>query len=301
MADVLSRTGVTWSKGLHASGWLVPAPLCLVEGTAGHGDICNRTHKSRLMSNPTDPQDAPFQPPESISYRPETIQILVYSDLACPWCYVGQKRLEEAIQLYKNQESQPITVECKPYLIDPSTALEGEPLEQYCQRRFGETRPHWIERLQGEGSTVGAAFDDWNWWPNTKMAHEFVYYGSHLKQVDTAKLYKVLFHYLYEQGKNISIIDQLVHVAEHEFPDWDRKDLRDYLEKSKGARSVRDEMYQGRRCYQITSVPFFLVYSEAAGIPPIGFSGAQLPETFLQVFEEINDKTAQSRLKSKAM
>ncbi|GKZ00529.1 hypothetical protein MPSEU_001005300 [Mayamaea pseudoterrestris] len=243
--------------------------------------------------------DAPFQPPETISYRPETIQVLVYSDIACPWCYIGEKRLLEAIQLYKNQDTQPITVECKPYLIDTSTATEGEPLEQYCQKRFGDAHPELITRLKTEGTKVGAAFGDWSSWPNTKSAHEFVYYGNKIQKVETAKLYMILFQALYEQGRNISLIDQLIHVAEQEFPDWDRKDLRDYLEKGKASRFVRDEMYQGRRCYQITSVPFFLVYSEASGIPPIGFSGAQLPDTFLQVFEEINEKTMQYKLKNK--
>ena len=246
-----------------------------------------------------DDSNGAFQPPESITYRPETIQVLVYSDIACPWSYIGQKRLQEAIQLYQNQETQPITVECKPYLIDPSTDLQGEPLTQYCQKRFGDTNPKWIQRLKPEGAKVGASFADWAWWPNTKTCHEFIHYGSTVQKVDTAKLCMTLCDYLFEQGKNISLIDQLVHVAEHEFPDWDRKELRDYLEKGKGARAVRDEMYQGRRCYQITSVPFFLVYSEASGIPPIGFSGAQLPDTFLQVFDEINEKTAQYKLKNK--
>lgn len=241
-------------------------------------------------------KDEPFQPPESISYKPETIQVLVYSDLACPWCYVALKRLRKAIERYENTETQPITIECKPYRIDPSTALEGEQLEAYCKKRWGSS--DWIAHLKEEGAKDGADFANWKWWPNTASAHEFVYYGSAIKNEDTDKLNMILFKYLYEQGRNIGLIDELCHVAEHEFPDWDRKDLRDYLEKGKGAKSVRDEMYQGRRCYQITSVPFFLVFSEASGIPPIGFSGAQMPDTFLQVFEEINDKTTRFKLKS---
>ena len=59
----------------------------------------------------------------------------VYSDLACPWCYVGKRRLDKAIQQFTEGTSHTITVKWHPYIIDKHTAEKGEDYVAYNIRR----------------------------------------------------------------------------------------------------------------------------------------------------------------------
>lgn len=63
----------------------------------------------------------------------QAINIDVYSDLSCPWCYVGKRRLDKAIQQFT---SASITVNWHPYIIDKKTAPEGEEYMAYNIRRY---------------------------------------------------------------------------------------------------------------------------------------------------------------------
>ena len=60
------------------------------------------------------------------------ININVYSDLSCPWCYVGKRRLDKAIQQFSPSN---ITVNWYPYIIDKNTAQKGEEYMAYNIRR----------------------------------------------------------------------------------------------------------------------------------------------------------------------
>ena len=63
---------------------------------------------------------------------PQSITVDVYSDLSCPWCYVGKRRLDKAIQQYTEAG---ITVHWHPYIIDKNTAEMGEDYMAYNTRR----------------------------------------------------------------------------------------------------------------------------------------------------------------------
>ena len=65
----------------------------------------------------------------------KTLVINATSDLACPWCYVGAKRLENAAKKFEN--SLKVEVRWTPYMIDMRTKPEGEDYNAYCQRRWG--------------------------------------------------------------------------------------------------------------------------------------------------------------------
>lgn len=115
---------------------------------------------------------------------PRTITVTVYSDLACPWCYVGQRRLRRAIEQFEQEQQQrystqddriQIQVIWKPYQIDPNTNIDGEEFEAYNRRRWGSSG--WTTHLRHEGKLDGALFHNWLWWPNTLRAHQWIQYG----------------------------------------------------------------------------------------------------------------------------
>ena len=71
-----------------------------------------------------------------MSERP-SITIDVISDVACPWCFLGMKRLEHAVELASDVDVQ---VRWRPYQLDPSIPKEGLPRRKYMLDKFGSAR-----------------------------------------------------------------------------------------------------------------------------------------------------------------
>jgi predicted DsbA family dithiol-disulfide isomerase len=161
-----------------------------------------------------------------------TIKVVVWSDLACPWCYVGHKRLAQGIAKFHAEQERErskksdggadrqvlveVQVEWKPYMIDPGTNAQGEDMEAYCRRRWGGAG--WTHHLRQEGSKSGANFGNWKWWSHTGLAHQWVQYGKERHGASTDLMNSILFEALYESGRNLSSLDVLVDLAREHFP-----------------------------------------------------------------------------------
>jgi len=176
-------------------------------------------------------------------------------------------------------------------MIDPGTKLEGEEYLAYNRRRWGGDG--WTGHLRHSGKPVGANFANWKWWPHTLKAHQLVAYfeqkRNNQQQEDTTdRTNQALFEVLYEEGENPSSVDVLVEsvgVKKLGLSDWEAEELRLFLEQDKAAAQVKHEISEGRKKFQISGVPYFVIGKE--GQKPYGFSGAQPPETFLEIFEEL--------------
>jgi predicted DsbA family dithiol-disulfide isomerase len=173
-------------------------------------------------------------------------------------------------------------VEYKPFRVDPSTALDGEELDAYCQRRWGNST--WLETLPRYNSKE--KFANWRYWPNTKAAFEFLQFGK-TQGADSMQLAEVLFCATYERGLNVSGADALVHLAQEHYGDWNLQTLRDCLEMESNQKDVAAAMYEGRKKYRISSVPFFVIGTSLSDVTPFAFAGAQPSETLVAVFEEL--------------
>ena len=212
---------------------------------------------------------------------------------------MGQKRLEKAITTFPSSSSTnnghtsptsavssstQINVEWRPYLIDPNTNPSGEEFEAYNQRRWGSSG--WTNQLKSEGRKDGAHFQKWDWWPNTINAHCLIKFAKEQHNVETSKCNSALFNALYEEGKNISLVDVLVQVGKDDL-NLPEDGLKSYLESKEGVSDVRKEIAKGQRQYQISGVPFFIIEKEGSDDPPYGLSGAQKSQTFVNVFENL--------------
>lgn len=207
---------------------------------------------------------------------------------------MGQKRLESAIQTFQSQDNNNnnnnINVVWKPYMIDPGTKATGEDFQSYNRRRWGSSG--WTHHLKSEGRKdgFGATFSDWKWWPNTLKAHCLVQFAQEKYNVDTSKSNSALFHALYEQGKNISLIDTLVQIGVRDLGLPDEGELREYLEGESGDTKVKHEIQEGQSMYRISGVPYFVIGKDSDDTGrPYGFSGAQSQDAFLNVFEELSE------------
>jgi len=141
------------------------------------------------------------------------IEVEVWSDLACPWCYVGQKRIDKAVAELGDKAEVEITWHA--FLLDPSYHVnhpEGEPLEPFYQAKFGKNIDAIKERLLASGRPDGALFSNWNFRPNTVSGHRLVALAR--RNGNSHEANKALFRKSYEEGKNISLPEVLEEVSE---------------------------------------------------------------------------------------
>src|SRR5688572_15472998 len=105
--------------------------------------------------------------------KPLTIDVA--SDVICPWCYIGKKRLEKAILLLQGVEPQ---IHWLPFQLNPGMPKEGMPRAEYRKAKFGsaERAKSLDERVIAEGRSEGIdfAFDRIKRTPNTTAAHQLI-------------------------------------------------------------------------------------------------------------------------------
>ena len=183
-------------------------------------------------------------------------------------------------------------------MIDPGTKTDGEEFEVYNIRRWGSSG--WTHSLKRAGRKVGANFNDWKVWPNTLKAHQLIAYvtdpkrhgENESKPTTTSECNAAIFDAMYECGENISLTETLVKIAtdrlgvsQSEVPL-----LQTHLENNEGGKDVVREIQTGRKRYNIQGVPYFIIGAvdgEQSLGRPYGFSGAQDPSTFVEIFEEL--------------
>ena len=82
---------------------------------------------------------------------------MLYYDTTQHTSYVGQKKLNNAVDAFQSPSNPPVLVEWKPYVIDPGTKVDGEEFEAYNIRRWGSSG--WTHSLKRSGRLVGANFN----------------------------------------------------------------------------------------------------------------------------------------------
>lgn len=180
-------------------------------------------------------------------------------------------------------------VDWKPFLLDASASKEAQPIENYAEKRFGAGWREMYSRLQNEGSRDGAPFADWKWRCNTVKALQLVEFAKN-HGVDSTKSKETLFDALYEKGEDVSSVDVLVMIGKERLGlESEEAAMRQYLERDEGAKEVHDQIAHGVGKYGIRGVPYFVIQRKGTSQKPYGVSGAQLPETFVEVFEEFNE------------
>src|SRR5215218_5795732 len=87
------------------------------------------------------------------------MKVEIYSDVVCPWCYIGERRFERALAAYP--ASEPVEVVFRPYQLDPGAPAEARPLRRYLEARFGGSADGMTRQVgaaaAGEGITI-----DWD-------------------------------------------------------------------------------------------------------------------------------------------
>jgi predicted DsbA family dithiol-disulfide isomerase len=198
------------------------------------------------------------------------MQIDVVSDVICPWCFVGKRRLERALALRPELAA---TLSWRAFQLNPEMPSDGISREQYGGSR-GAGQIFATVSAAGRGEGIDFAFERIRRIPNTLRAHRLI----HLAALEgcAGEVVEGLFQAYFLDGLDIGDIEALATIAAQ--ADLDAAEIRRYLAGEAGTNEVRAEEHRARRL-GIHAVPYFVLDRGYA------ISGAQEPEMFLPLFD----------------
>ena len=203
------------------------------------------------------------------------MQVDIYSDIVCPWCYVGKRRMERALTLVGSD----VQVIWRPFQLNPTMPLDGMDRTTYLKAKFGslEAFGQMEEQLLAAGADeqIPFAFEKIQRTPNTFAAHRLVWYAAQQEKQDS--VVDALFRGYFLEGKNIGDVTTLTHVAAE--AGLDRTETEEFLASDKGVVEVKAEEAVGRQL-GIRGVPYFVFNGT------VSISGAQPPDIFVSAIQQ---------------
>lgn len=205
-----------------------------------------------------------------------SLVVQVISDVICPWCFIGKRRLEQAI----NKSGGPVTVRWLPFQLNPAMPKEGISRREYRTKKFGS----W-ERSQeldarviavGKDDGIQFAFDRIERTPNTHDAHRLIWLAD--KEGVQNAVVEALFRAYFTDGRDIADPQTLLNVVAEAGLERDKAEV--VLKGNDGLEALRESEQLSRR-HRVDGVPFFIINEQ------ITLGGAQQPETFLEAFGQV--------------
>lgn len=192
----------------------------------------------------------------------QSISVDVVSDVVCPWCYIGQKRLGKAVAGLADVD---VHVRWRPFQLDPTIPAEGKDRRAYMLDKFGsEERIHQIHaRIEPLGAAEGIAFafDAIKVAPNTLDAHRVIRWAGAVGETEQNRLVDRMFKLNFEEGANLG--DHAVLVEAARDSGMDTSIVESLLPTDADVEAVRAEIATASRM-GITGVPCFLLENKYA-------------------------------------
>ena len=205
------------------------------------------------------------------------LTIEIYSDVVCPWCYIGKRRLERALDQLNGAARARIT--WRPYQLNPTIPEDGMDRTTYLAAKFGsldafrQMEEHVLSA--GAAERIPFAFDKISRTPNTFLAHRLIWYAEQQGRQDA--VVESLFRGYFTEGADIGSVPVLGQLA-------GRADLavavvESFLHSEEGATEVKAEEAVGHRL-GIHGAPYFVINGS------ISISGAQPPDIFVSAIQQ---------------
>jgi predicted DsbA family dithiol-disulfide isomerase len=206
-----------------------------------------------------------------------SIEIDIYSDVICPWCYLGKKRLEAALEATGKKTK--VQVSFLPFELNPDTPPEGLDHKAHLAAKFGGENAlkaaH--DRLAQLGKEAGIEyrFDSIQRTPNTFNAHRLLWLAG--KEGKGNEAHNAFFKACFTDGKDIG--DERVLTGLAVSVGLDKHKVERFLDSREGEKEVREAE---EKAYElgVTGVPFFIFNGKFA------VSGAQSVEAFVKALEQ---------------
>lgn len=212
------------------------------------------------------------------------LNIDVYSDVICPWCFVGKHRLEKAMEAVKGRFDA--RVAWHPFELNPDMPKEGLDRKKYRSAKFGSWEKSLAldEQVKQAGASEGITFrhDLMERTPNTFEAHKLILLAG--RGGVQGKVADAVFNGYFVEGKDVGNRATLIEIAVK--AGMDAEKVKTFLEGEESTNAVNEAKEKGREL-RISGVPNFIINEKSS------FSGAQSVKTFIKAFEQAtNSATA---------
>ncbi|AVR47521.1 disulfide bond formation protein DsbA [Christiangramia fulva] len=207
------------------------------------------------------------------------MQVKIWSDVRCPFCYIGKKKLEAALEKFPQRDE--VEIIWKSFQLDPSlkTDASSSTLEYFVKTK-GVSEEQARQMFSGAANMAKEAGINLNIekgiLANSFMAHRLIQLAK-TKDLGN-EIEEVLFKAHFEEAKNIDDIEVLVQLAES--IGMETEEVRDTLKSDAFAYEVKQDEMEARNI-GVRGVPFFVFEDKYA------ISGAQPTEAFLQTLEKV--------------
>jgi predicted DsbA family dithiol-disulfide isomerase len=215
------------------------------------------------------------------------LAIDIISDVVCPWCFIGKRRLESALGLYRerNPQAPEPQIAFHPFELNPDIPREGIPRAEYIAKKFGARGYSAHDRLVHAGAQLGIpfAFDKIQRQPNTLAAHALIERARRSGVQGAVK--EALMKAYFVDGLDLTDAQTLVRVAAE--AGLDRKEAEAAITDEDLRRLVAEEEEKAR-AMGVQGVPYFIFNRRLA------VEGAQPPEVLLEAMLEAEKEPAPS-------
>jgi predicted DsbA family dithiol-disulfide isomerase len=205
------------------------------------------------------------------------LTIEIYSDVVCPWCYIGKRRLERALDQLNGAALARIT--WRPYQLNPTMPKDGMARTTYLAAKFGSLDA--FRQMEEHVLTAGAAehipfaFQRVARTPNTFLAHRLMWHAE--QQGCQDDVVESLFRGYFTEGADIGSVPVLGQLAGR--AGLDAVAVESFLQREEGTTEVKAEEAAGHRI-GIRGVPYFVLNGS------ISISGAQPPDIFVSAIRQ---------------
>ncbi|KAF2966221.1 hypothetical protein GQX73_g7334 [Xylaria multiplex] len=209
--------------------------------------------------------------------------IKIVSDTVCPWCYVGKRRLDRAIELYRKTypagRDDTFTISWAPFYLDPTSPKTGIPVKERMAQKFGADRLEMIhQRLTAVGREEGINFAFSGRIGNTRDSHRLIQLGKTKGNDVENRVVTELFKSYFEGDGDITSHATLI--AAGEKAGLAASEVKEWLETGKGGAEVDKEVEEAY-ANGVSGVPNITIQ----GVHNI--DGAQEAEVFVATFAKI--------------
>ena len=211
------------------------------------------------------------------------VRIDVVSDVVCPWCFIGKRRLEKALALASDV---PVEIHWRPYFLNEWIPPEGMSREQYLTTKFGSPDRYSgiAQRVRAAAAEEGLVYavDKINRQPNTRDAHRLIRWADGIGKASEMK--QRLMDLYFTEGADLSNRAVLVQAAAD--VGLDPEDVRAALDSDQDIAEIEREVEAAKEA-GIQGVPCFILDGKYA------ISGAQAPEALAQAIEQVSAQAAE--------
>ncbi|GGF09419.1 DsbA family oxidoreductase [Williamsia phyllosphaerae] len=206
------------------------------------------------------------------------ISVDVWSDIACPWCYVGKRRFEAGLAAFDGRDDVTLTYHSFELAPDTPVDFDGSEVDFLAQHKGipVDKVEQMLTQMTGLAADEGLAFDyDALAHTNTRKAHEVLHFAK--QRGLQLELAERLFAAYFTQGRHLGRDEELADLAAE--VGLDRDEVLAALAGGDFVDAVDTDIEQAR-AYGISGVPFYVIDGR------YGVSGAQQPEVFRSALEQ---------------